>query len=62
MTLIYFNVKGDHLQRLLPVGAERIVSGRVEFYGGIPQMAHPDYVVAAGRGRRGSSRSSRSIR
>ncbi|MGH7095911.1 MAG: ATP-dependent DNA helicase RecG, partial [Stellaceae bacterium] len=46
LTLIYFNVKGDHLERLLPVGQERIVSGRVEFYGGIPQIAHPDYVVA----------------
>jgi ATP-dependent DNA helicase RecG len=46
ITLIYFNVKGDYLQRLLPVGAERIVSGRVEFYVGIPQIAHPDHVVA----------------
>jgi len=46
VTLIYFNVRGDYLQRLLPVGAGRIVSGRVEFYGGIPQMPHPDHVVA----------------
>src|SRR5580704_19098610 len=46
LTLIYFNVKGDYLQRLLPVGAERIVSGKVEFYSGIPQMAHPDHIVA----------------
>jgi len=47
ITLIYFNVKGDYLLRLLPIGAERIVSGKVEFYVGIPQMAHPDYVVTA---------------
>jgi ATP-dependent DNA helicase RecG len=46
ITLIYFNVKSDYLQRLLPVGAERIVSGKVEFYGNIPQIAHPDHVVA----------------
>jgi ATP-dependent DNA helicase RecG len=45
ITLVYFNVKGDYLQRLLPVGAERVVSGRVELYGGIPQIAHPDHVV-----------------
>ena len=45
ITLIYFSVKGDYLQRLLPVGAERIVSGKVEFYVGIPQIAHPDHVV-----------------
>ena len=46
ITLIYFNVKSDYLERLLPVGAERIVSGKVEFYVGIPQIAHPDHVVA----------------
>ena len=45
LLLIYFNVKGDHLQRLLPVGAERVVSGKVEFYGRMPQIAHPDHVV-----------------
>src|SRR5437764_3894345 len=31
---------------MLPVGAERVISGRVEYYGGLPQIAHPDYVVA----------------
>ncbi|HZU89174.1 MAG TPA: ATP-dependent DNA helicase RecG [Stellaceae bacterium] len=46
LTLVYFNVKGDYLLRRLPVGAERIVSGRVEFYNGAPQIAHPDLVVA----------------
>ena len=46
ITLVYFNVKGDQLQRLFPPGAERIVSGKVEFYGRIPQMPHPDHVVA----------------
>jgi ATP-dependent DNA helicase RecG len=45
LTLVYFNVKGDYLSRLLPVGAERVVSGRVEFYGGAAQMAHPDLVL-----------------
>jgi ATP-dependent DNA helicase RecG len=45
LTLVYFNVKGDYLLRLLPVGAERIVSGRVEFYNGAAQIAHPDLVV-----------------
>src|SRR5437763_2759146 len=38
LTLVYFNVRGDQLQRLLPVGAERIISGRVEYYGGAPQI------------------------
>ena len=39
-------MKGDQLARLLPIGAERVVSGRVEFYGSMPQMApHPDLVL-----------------
>jgi ATP-dependent DNA helicase RecG len=45
ITLINFNVKGDYLQRLLPVGSERIVSGKVEFYVNVPQIPHPDFVV-----------------
>lgn len=45
VTLVYFSVKGDQLQRLLPLGAERIVSGTVDYYSGRPQIAHPDYVV-----------------
>ncbi|HUC11802.1 MAG TPA: ATP-dependent DNA helicase RecG [Stellaceae bacterium] len=45
LTLVYFNVKSDYLARLYPIGAERIVSGRIEFYNGIPQMPHPDIVL-----------------
>jgi ATP-dependent DNA helicase RecG len=45
LTLTYFNVKGDYLARLLPIGAERVVSGRVEFYNRAPQIAHPDLVL-----------------
>jgi ATP-dependent DNA helicase RecG len=45
LTLIYFNVKGDYVARQLPIGAERIISGRVEFYNGVPQIAHPDLVL-----------------
>ena len=45
LTLVYFNVKSDYLARLFPVGAERIVSGKVEFYNGAAQMPHPDLVL-----------------
>ena len=45
LTLIYFNVKSDYLVRLFPIGAERIVSGKVEFYNGMAQMPHPDLVL-----------------
>jgi ATP-dependent DNA helicase RecG len=46
LILVYFSVKGDYLQRLLPPGAERLISGQLEYYDGMPQMAHPDHVVA----------------
>ncbi len=45
LVLIYFNVKSDYLTRLYPIGAERIVSGRVEFYNGMAQMPHPDLAL-----------------
>jgi ATP-dependent DNA helicase RecG len=45
LILVYFSVKGDYLTRLLPVGGERVISGRVEYYDGMPQIVHPDHVV-----------------
>ena len=43
--LVYFRARGDWLEKLLPQGARRIVSGRVEFYDGHLQMPHPDHVL-----------------
>ncbi|MDE1429504.1 hypothetical protein PVN37_23040, partial [Bacillus licheniformis] len=34
-----------YLQRQLPVGARRIVSGRVELFDGMAQMVHPDHIL-----------------
>src|SRR3569623_1557692 len=45
LELVFFNARADWLERLLPVGERRAVSGRVERYGDILQMAHPDHVV-----------------
>jgi ATP-dependent DNA helicase RecG len=44
--LVYFHAKGDFLTKLLPVGAERLVSGRIEHFNNEIQISHPDYVVA----------------
>jgi len=44
--LVYFHARGDALQRLLPPGARRIVSGRVELFDGVAQIVHPDHVLA----------------
>lgn len=45
MQLVFFRAKGDYLTRILPEGSTRLISGRIEFYQGEPQMTHPDYVL-----------------
>src|SRR5579862_4573268 len=45
LTLTYFNARRDYLEKLLPVGETRYVSGTAEFYDGMLQMVHPDRVV-----------------
>jgi ATP-dependent DNA helicase RecG len=46
VTLTFFNARKDYLDKLLPVGERRIVSGMAAFYDGMLQMVHPDRVVA----------------
>ncbi len=43
--LVFFHARGDYLDRLLPTGARRVISGKVELFDGIAQMVHPDHVV-----------------
>jgi ATP-dependent DNA helicase RecG len=45
LTLTYFSARSDYLQKLLPEGETRYVSGTAEFYDGMLQMVHPDRVV-----------------
>lgn len=45
MQLVFFNARPDYLAKLLPEGSRRIISGRIEFYQGAPQMTHPDHIV-----------------
>ena len=44
--LVFFRSKADYLTNILPVGAKRLVSGRIEQFNGRRQIAHPDYVLA----------------
>ena len=46
--LVFFHAREDYLRRVLPEGAQRVVSGRVEKFGGRLQMTHPDHIVASG--------------
>src|SRR5215471_18242651 len=46
MELVFFRAHADYLAGLLPVGARRVLSGRIERFKDRLQMAHPDYVAA----------------
>ncbi|HSS12863.1 MAG TPA: DEAD/DEAH box helicase, partial [Rhizomicrobium sp.] len=46
MELVFFRAHADYLSDLLPVGARRVLSGKIERFKDRLQMAHPDYVVA----------------
>ena len=43
--LVFFHAKGDWLQKQLPTGQRRIVSGKIEIFDGIAQMVHPDHIL-----------------
>ena len=45
LILTYFNARTDYLEKLLPVGETRYVSGTTALYDGMLQMVHPDRVV-----------------
>ena len=45
MTLVFFGRYGDQLAQRHPVGARRIVSGKVEESSFGRQMVHPDYIL-----------------
>jgi ATP-dependent DNA helicase RecG len=45
LTLVFFHAREDYLQKLLPVGETRVVSGKIDLFDGEAQMTHPDHVV-----------------
>ena len=45
LILTFFNARRDYLEKLLPVGELRYVSGTTGTYDGMLQMVHPDRVV-----------------
>ncbi len=44
--LVFFHAEHKFIEKQLPVGEVRFVSGRIERYGDNLQMAHPDYIVS----------------
>lgn len=43
--LVFFHARGDYLQKLLPTGQKRLVSGKVEIFDSVAQIVHPDHVL-----------------
>jgi len=43
--LVFFHARQDYLEKVLPAGATRVVSGRLERFRDEVQMPHPDHIV-----------------
>ena len=47
LVIAYFSARREHIEKLLPVGERRWVSGTAKFYDGALQMVHPERVADA---------------
>src|SRR3984893_4802243 len=47
LTITYFSIRKEQIEKMLPRGSRRYVSGTVTSYDGMLQMTHPDRVVDA---------------
>ncbi|WP_455271642.1 ATP-dependent DNA helicase RecG [Rhizobium herbae] len=47
LALTFFRIKGNWLEKALPVDETVTVSGKVDWFNGRPSMVHPDYMVRA---------------
>jgi len=45
LTLVFFHSHGDYLAKQMPLGTIRYISGKIEDFGGMAQMTHPDHIV-----------------
>ncbi len=45
VVLTFFRAKPGYVEKLLPLGEKRYVSGTLQMYDGIPQIVHPDRVL-----------------
>ncbi len=49
VTLVFFRLPKAQVEQMLPVGASRVISGRVELFDGLRQIAHPDRILPPDR-------------
>lgn len=45
VTLVFFNGQKARLEKVLPLGERRFVSGKIELWDGMRQMVHPDRIL-----------------
>ena len=45
ISVVYFNARAIYIKKLFPINSKKVISGKVEAYNDIYQMAHPKYVV-----------------
>jgi ATP-dependent DNA helicase RecG len=45
VTLVFFNAQRARMEKLLPRGERRYVSGKIELWDGMRQMVHPDRIL-----------------
>ena len=43
--LVFFHARLDWVEKQLPIGQERIVSGKLEVFDGVAQIVHPDHIL-----------------
>lgn len=48
LTLVFFHPRKDWIERQLPLGQRRIVSGKLELFDGMAQIVHPDHILPEG--------------
>lgn len=46
LQLVFFNVSGNWIEEKLPTGSRRVISGKLDSFGGVPQFVHPDYILS----------------
>ncbi len=46
LELAFFHADATYLNRMLPPGSTRVISGRIDVFNGRQQMAHPDYILS----------------
>ena len=49
LVLIFFKVYKDSIEKNYPIGEKRAISGKIEYFNGMWQMTHPDFVLPESR-------------